>query len=166
MKYTFISVLVFHLFIIGCTNQNASKSNFNIVLITIDALRADHLSCYGYVRKTSPNIDKIADKGFIFKRAVAPSSYTVPSMASLFTSTYPTNHGVLYGRLAEIYPNVFKKFETNVNHVIPDELTTLAEILKIHGYTTFGLGEFISVASPNCSSASLVYNGSRRTNSS
>ncbi|MBW2554928.1 MAG: sulfatase-like hydrolase/transferase [Deltaproteobacteria bacterium] len=137
MKYTFISVLVFHLFIIGCTNQNASKSNFNIVLITIDALRADHLSCYGYVRKTSPNIDKIADKGFIFKRAVAPSSYTVPSMASLFTSTYPTNHGVLYGRLAEIYPNVFKKFETNVNHVIPDELTTLAEILKIHGYTTF-----------------------------
>ena len=118
---------------------NSAQSNFNIVLITIDTLRADHLSCYGYERKTSPNIDKIADKGFIFKRAVAPWPATVPSMASLFTSTYPTNHGVLYGRLAKIHPNVFKQYETNVNHVMPDELTTLAEILKIHGYTTFGV---------------------------
>jgi len=65
---------------------NSAQSNFNIVLITIDTLRADHLSCYGYERKTSP-----------------------------------------------------KQYETNVNHVIPDELTTLAEILKIHGYTTFGV---------------------------
>jgi len=115
------------------------KNNFNIVLITIDALRADHLSCYGYDRNTSPNIDKIAQKGIIFKNAIAPSSYTVPSMASLFTSLYPTNHGVLYGRLSDIYPDDFRKFEKNINHVIPDKFTTLAEILKIHGYTTFGI---------------------------
>ena len=74
-----------------------SKDDFNIVLITIDALRADHLSCYGYGRKTSPNIDDIAKKGITFKNAIAPSSWTAPSMVSLFTSTYPINHGVIHG---------------------------------------------------------------------
>ncbi|MEE9504195.1 MAG: sulfatase-like hydrolase/transferase, partial [Thermodesulfobacteriota bacterium] len=79
-----------------CPAASASK-DFNIVLITIDALRADHLSCYGYNRTTSPNIDKIAEDGIIFKNAIAPSSWTAPSMASLFTSVYPINHGVIHG---------------------------------------------------------------------
>ena len=106
-----------------------SKDDFNIVLITIDALRADHLSCYGYERKTTPNIDKITEKGIIFKNAVAPSSWTAPSMASLFTSVYPINHG-LHGIIVKrnVYGNAFS-----------DELTTLAEILKEHGYTTFSV---------------------------
>ena len=73
------------------------EKEFNIVLITIDTLRADHLSCYGYDRDTSPNIDKIAEKGFIFNNAIAPSSWTSPSMVSLFTSVYPINHGVVHG---------------------------------------------------------------------
>ncbi len=110
-----------------------SKDDFNIVLITIDALRADHLSCYGYNRNTSPNIDKIAEKGIIFKNATATSSWTAPSMASLFTSVYPINHGVLHGMS-------YKKDKTiHKQEVFSDELTTLAELLKEYGYTTIGL---------------------------
>jgi len=124
--------------------QVVSKSDFNIVLITIDALRADHLSCYGYPRKTSPNIDKIAEKGIIFKNAIAPSSWTVPSMASLFTSLYPINHGVILGKLVDIFRKSLKKKledenKMNIVQVLSDELTILPEILKIHGYTTFGV---------------------------
>jgi len=48
---------------ISCQKE---KPGYNIILISIDCLRADHLSCYGYRRKTSPNIDKIAEKGVIF----------------------------------------------------------------------------------------------------
>jgi len=107
-----------------------SKDDFNIVLITIDTLRADHLSCYGYERKTSPNIDKIAEKGIIFKNVIAPSSWTAPSMASLFTSVYPINHGVMHG--------IGYKKNKNKQEVFSEELITLAEILQ-YDYTTFGV---------------------------
>jgi len=110
-----------------------SKDDFNIVLITIDTLRADHLSCYGYERKTSPNIDKIAKKGTIFKNAIAPSSWTAPSMVSLFTSTYPINHGVVRGF------NYRDKRKYNSKEVFSSDLITLPEILKTQGYTTFGV---------------------------
>ena len=111
--------------------KDISKDNLNIVLITIDTLRADHLSCYGYKRKTSPQIDKIAEKGILFKNAIAPSSWTVPSMVSLFTSVYPINHEVIHGFV--ISQTVYKQ------EVFSNKLTTLAEILKKHGYTTFGV---------------------------
>ncbi|MBW1856042.1 MAG: sulfatase-like hydrolase/transferase, partial [Deltaproteobacteria bacterium] len=110
-----------------------SKDDFNIVLITIDALRADHLSCYGYGRKTSPNIDDIAEKGITFKNAIAPSSWTAPSMVSLFTSTYPINHGVIHGLN---YRRESKKYS---KEVFSSVLITLPAILKRQGYTTFGV---------------------------
>ena len=112
----------------------ASKDDFNIVLITIDTLRADHLSCYGYKRNTSPNIDKIAEKGIIFTNVIAPSSWTAPSMVSLFTSTYPINHGVIHSFESERGKKGYFKQE-----VFSSELTTLTEILKQNGYTTFGV---------------------------
>ena len=116
---------------------NETKANFNIVLITIDALRADHLSCYGYERKTSPNIDEIANKGVLFKNAIAPCSWTAPSMVSLITAVYPINHGVTS------YINWRKEEQGKDNHTIyeqesfSDELVTLSEVLKRQGYTTF-----------------------------
>ncbi|MBW2182696.1 MAG: sulfatase-like hydrolase/transferase [Deltaproteobacteria bacterium] len=113
-----------------CPAASASK-DFNIVLITIDALRADHLSCYGYDRTTSPNIDKIAENGIIFKNAIAPSSWTAPSMVSLFTSVYPINHGVIHG-LGYIK-------NKDKQEVFSDKLITLAETLKAQGYTTVGV---------------------------
>ncbi len=111
----------------------APTSDFNVVLISIDTLRSDHLSCYGYYRKTTPHIDKIAEKGIIFKNVFAPSSWTAPSIASLFTSVYPINHGVISGIR-------YKKNKTlYVQEIFSDKLITLAEILKAHGFTTFGV---------------------------
>ena len=66
----------------------------NILVILVDTLRADHLSCYGYKRETSPHIDRIAHQGVLFENAFAPSSYTLPSHASLLTGLYPYEHGV------------------------------------------------------------------------
>ncbi|MBI1941488.1 MAG: sulfatase [Acidobacteria bacterium] len=65
----------------------------NIVLITIDTLRADHLSCYGYPFHTSPNIDKLAGEGVRFQNAYSPIPLTGPAHIALMTSLYPQQHG-------------------------------------------------------------------------
>jgi len=92
---------------------------YNLVFITIDTLRADHLGCYGYFRNTSPFIDELAKKGFVFNNAIVSAPYTAPSHASMFTGKYPTDHGVL----------------TN-GYKLKDHHDTLAEILKRNGYNT------------------------------
>ncbi len=65
----------------------------NLVLITIDTLRADRLSCYGYPRRTSPNIDQLAAQGVLFQNAYSPIPLTGPAHVSLMTSLYPQQHG-------------------------------------------------------------------------
>ena len=97
----------------------------NVVIFLIDALCPDHLGCYGYERDTSPHIDQFASTGIIFKNCFAQSSWTKPSVASMFTSLYPSSHGSyqIDGDLEEgmrIGPNA----------------VTLAEILRSHGYAT------------------------------
>lgn len=67
----------------------------SILLITVDALRPDHLSCYGYERMTSPHIDEVARQGIVFKQAIAPASVTIVSLASFMTSVYPQRHGII-----------------------------------------------------------------------
>jgi arylsulfatase A-like enzyme len=91
----------------------------NIVLISIDTLRADHLGSYGYERNTSPNIDKLAEKGVLFENAYSQSPWTIPSVASIFTSLYPIEHGA-----------------TNQTNKLPDKMTTLSEYMKNNLYTT------------------------------
>ena len=66
----------------------------NILLVTIDTLRADHLSCYGYPRKTSPHMDALAAQGVRFEHAYCTIPLTGPSHVSLFSSRYPQEHGV------------------------------------------------------------------------
>ncbi len=103
----------------------------NIVLVTIDTLRADHLSCYGYPRPTTPFIDSIARRGLLYSNAYSTCSWTAPSMASLFTGLYPREHGVLHG-----------KVETRdiVNQeALSSSLAVLPEALKQAGYRTFGV---------------------------
>jgi arylsulfatase A-like enzyme len=102
-----------------------------IVLVTIDALRADHLRCYGYDRNTSPFIDTIAQQGVLFTNAYATSSWTVPSMASIFTGLYPKNHGVRHG--------VSRQGEVYNQQVLPRDLPNLTALLKEDGYTTVGI---------------------------
>ncbi len=121
----------YHVPSFAASKNAAFEDDPDIVLITIDTLRADHLSCYGYERKTTPNIDEIAEKGTVFTNAIAPSSWTAPSMVSLFTSVYPVNHGVTLGFVKE------GKIQNQM--VFSDKLVTLAQALKARGYTTFGV---------------------------
>ena len=97
----------------------------DIVLVAVDTLRADHLGAYGYPRPTSPNIDALAAKGTRFHRAYAQSGWTLTSFTSLMTGLYPHQHRV--GR----DPYDVSKFGR-----LPDEVTTLAEVLKARGYRT------------------------------
>ncbi len=76
----------------GCTGKAAAP---NLLLITIDTLRADHLGCYGYFRDTSPTIDSLAGESVFFERCIVPMATTLPSHTSLLTGTYPIEHGVL-----------------------------------------------------------------------
>jgi arylsulfatase A-like enzyme len=100
----------------------------NIVLILIDTLRADHLSCYGYKRNTSPNIDKIASEGVRFTDFYTVCPWTNPTIASLFTGKYP---GVMSP------PRYY--YEQGTAQALPEEIDTLAEVLKKDGYHTFAL---------------------------
>jgi arylsulfatase len=77
----------------ACTGES-QPSRPNILVITIDSLRADHLGCYGYERKTSPNIDRLASEGVLFERAYTHAPFTAPSHASLMTSLHTKSHGV------------------------------------------------------------------------
>jgi arylsulfatase A-like enzyme len=105
----------------------------NIILITMDTTSIDHLSCYGYERETSPNLDKFAEDGLKFGNAYANSSWTYPSHASLMTGLYPISHGAFYDVKSStgIYDFTVNRFN--------DSNVTLAEILQRHGYTTIGV---------------------------
>ena len=98
---------------------DADRAADQIVVVTLDTLRADHLSAYGYRRDTSPFLDLIARRGSVFYRAVAQSSVTLPSHATIFTGLYPRQHGV----------------RTNVQ-VLSSRIVTLAEVLQADGFTT------------------------------
>ena len=67
----------------------------NVLVIVIDTLRADHVSAYGYSRKTTPEIDRLASQGVLFESAIAPCSWSLPSHASLLTGRYPLDHGMV-----------------------------------------------------------------------
>ncbi len=102
----------------------ATPERPNIVLITVDALRPDHLGAYGYDPAISPNIDALARRGAFFRQAIAQSSWTLPSVASMSTSMYPSELGVYSVRALRTEPRL-------------DPLrTTLAEALQANGYRT------------------------------
>jgi arylsulfatase A-like enzyme len=94
----------------------------NVLLIVVDTLRADHLSCYGSPRSTSPAIDALAVEGARFTRAYATGPWTKPSIASIFTGLYPSTHGV-----------------TRIPRRLPEHIPTLAENLSSQGYATAGV---------------------------
>ena len=79
-----------------------------LITVTIDTLRADHLPMYGYPRPTAPFLNKLASRGIVFEKAFSASSHTAPSHASLFTSLFPSEHGVRKNgdRLDESIPTI------------------------------------------------------------
>jgi arylsulfatase A-like enzyme len=87
-----LSLVLILLVILLLWNRNARGSP-NILLVTIDTLRADHLGCYGYSRATSPNLDALAAAGVLFENAFCVLPSTVPSHGSIFFGTWPRIHG-------------------------------------------------------------------------
>jgi arylsulfatase A-like enzyme len=104
-----------------------------IVLVTIDTLRADAVSFMGNPLDTTPFLDSLAENGIIFERAYS-NSWTVPSMASLFTSRYPSSHGVVSG---EVQRNPGSDVWNQP--VLPLAVETLAEAFQRAGFRTIGV---------------------------
>lgn len=99
-----------------------------VILVTVDTLRADHVSAFGYPIETTPFFDRLASEGSLFTRAYAHSATTKPSHSSMFTSLYPIQHGV-----------------RNNGLVLDAEFDTLAEMMAAAGYTT---AAFVSTDAP------------------
>ena len=114
--------------------KDFNYSGYNILFVSFDALQASHTSCLGYFRKTTPNIDKFAEQGFLFNQAITQASWTVPSSMSWFTSLYPSEHKLL-NKYSTYTEN--EKVLSDLNKLSPG-VVTLAEVLKKEGYTTGG----------------------------
>jgi len=112
---------------LGCGEPTDSPQN--LLLITIDTLRVDHLGAWGYERRTSPGIDALAAQSVVFEEARSQSSWTLPSLASLMTSFYTSTHGCW-------------DFDSRLS----DSFTTLAEILTDNDYATAGVASHIFLA--------------------
>ena len=93
---------------------------YNVLLITVDTLRADHLGCYGDARAFTPHMDRLAADGVLFEGAQTAAPITLPAHASILTGTYPAFHGV----------------RNNGAYRLGPRAETLAEVLKAHGYRT------------------------------
>ena len=104
----------------ACTPSGAQKPN--VILVMIDTLRANHLSHYGYPLETAVALDGFKAQSTFFEHAYAPAPWTGPSVASLLTGLFTARHGA-NGHGSEL----------------PDEAVTLAELLRDHGWTTFGI---------------------------
>jgi arylsulfatase A-like enzyme len=91
----------------------------NVLLITLDTVRSDHTSAYGYPRQTTPSLEGVAREGARLDLAYAPMATTAPSHASMFTGFLPVRHGVLKN-----------------GYTLDDTHTTLAEVLRKRGYAT------------------------------
>lgn len=102
----------------------------DLILITVDTLRADHLELYGHTRTTTPNITKLARSGIVFKHAVASAPWTLPSMASVHTGLSPSQHGA-------------------VNNATPisQRDPTVASLLEQSGYETQAVVSHVFVGS-------------------
>ena len=100
-------------------NMNKKPKQPNILFISIDSLRADHLSLYGYEKETSPYLTELSFDGVVFDNAFSAANWTGASVTSLLTGLYPTVHGY-----------------TNQHYYLDNGEDSIASILKKHGYFT------------------------------
>ncbi len=98
---------------------------WNVLLITLDTTRADHLGCYGLATAATPNLDRLAATGVLFERAYTVAPITLPAHATLHTGLLPPEHGLRINGVSRL----------------PDGIPTLAELLREQGYRT---GAFVS----------------------
>jgi arylsulfatase A-like enzyme len=105
---------------LGSLPAGVTRSDLNILLITLDTTRADRLGAYGFQSISTPNIDRLAREGVLFEQTAAAAPLTLPAHASLFTGRFPFGHGV----------------RDNAGFVLDPRETTFAEILQQRGYET------------------------------
>ena len=113
-------VLVLAIWVVVTPEQTPAWKPGNVLVITVDTLRSDHLGCYGYEHIKTPNIDRLAEQGTMFQNAIAQVPLTLPSHVSLFTSTYPQ----------------FNAVRVNGRNRLDASAVTLAERLQADGHTT------------------------------
>ena len=119
---------------VGCSPARPSRPN--VLLITLDTTRWDHLSCYGYPDKTTQHIDALAQDGLRYEHAITPSTWTLPAHASIFTGMLPTHHRAHFSFDESIDP---AKIEGPMFLPLHPELPTLPVALKEAGYETAGI---------------------------
>jgi arylsulfatase A-like enzyme len=115
--------------------MSVQGSPANVVIVTVDCLRRDRLSAYGYERRTTPFLDALLDDAVHATSAHGPSSWTCPSVCSLLTGLYPSHHG---GGLVPGEPKNLSK--RNLPTKLPDDVPTLADHLRERGYATAAVG--------------------------
>ena len=115
-----VSISITGLFIFD-EDINYKCKDCNVIFISIDTLRADHLGYYGYYRNTTPNIDRLAEESIVFKNAFSQAPYSTASHMTMITSLYPTVHQII-----------------NDENSLNKDIKTLAEVLKENGYSTSG----------------------------
>ncbi len=124
MYVRFAAVVVAAAFAAGCENGRppvAACADCNVVLVSVDTLRADHVGALGHHRPTTPEIDALAARGVLFENAISQSSWTRPAHMSIFTGLHPREHGFVALRDA-------RRLE--------DSVPTLAGVLREHGFQT------------------------------
>jgi len=124
--------------LVGCRERAPSRPD--VILITLDTTRADHIGSYGYERDITPEMDRFAEDAVLYRRAWSTSAWTLPAHASIFTGKYPTSHGAHSNAtsgdatLADALKHpVLRQFRVNR---LGEEQVTLAELLRDAGYET------------------------------
>lgn len=116
----FLSLSWFATPVLHLSDKTGNAHNCNVLLITVDTLREDHLGCYGNQTVQTPHIDRLADQGILFENTISQIPLTNPSHCTIMTGMYPGRHGILYNKPSPFKPNV----------------ATLPEILSQNGYKT------------------------------
>jgi arylsulfatase A-like enzyme len=124
------SIIVLGIFSLAINKKSVVFKSPNIILLSADTLRADHLDCYGYFRKTSPNIDAFAKDSVLFQNAISQAPKTAPAHMSIFTALTPLVH------LCKLSSH--KENEEIRTLRLDEKIETLPLLLKENGYLTMG----------------------------
>jgi len=107
----------------GCRAEGVDPASLSVIWISLDTLRADHMSGQGYERETSPFIDELAERGLMFEWAISPQGSTLPSHITQFTGIHPLVHGVMHA-------------SPSVGVTLAKPVLTLPQVLHEHGFVT------------------------------
>jgi len=121
-----ISVIILAIILwltMGGKKPGVNARGYNLLIITLDTTRDDHIGAYGYEKAITPNLDKLAKEGTLFENCYSPVPLTLPAHSSLFTGRYPLGH----------------KVRNNGSYFLQEDHTTLAEKFKTAGYQTYAV---------------------------